>query len=146
MTNTTEEVEVISKQQLVPVFGKSHNAKVNPQIILTDKAYKILEANKREGYSLKRLASEAIIEKYGEPEQGVGPVQTHDGPLRHPPSHYTGESLFNPTPGADEIKIAAKLLLKCDGSAERAIGQLDNRKPNFKEIAAAIFELAGGGV
>ncbi|MDR2582338.1 MAG: antitoxin VapB family protein [Fibromonadaceae bacterium] len=111
---------------------------------ITDEAYKVLEANKSEGYSFKRLASEAIIEKYGKPRQGVGPVQTHDGPLRHPPSHYAGESVLNPTPGAEEVKIAAKLLLKNKGVPELAIGKLDNRNPNYAKIAAAIFELAGG--
>jgi hypothetical protein len=37
-----------------------------PKIVeVTDEAYADLEANRREGYSYKRLASEAIIEKYG---------------------------------------------------------------------------------
>ena len=35
---------------------------------ITDEAQELLLANKREGYTLKRLASEAIIEKYGCPK------------------------------------------------------------------------------
>jgi len=115
-------------------------------ITITKEAKVLLEATKseRQGYTECLLASEAIIEKYGRPRNSAGPVQTHDGPLRHPPSHYTGESVLNPTPGAEEMKIAAKLLLKNKGVAELAIGKLDNRNPNYAKIAAAIFELAGG--
>ncbi|MDR2593914.1 MAG: hypothetical protein LBC87_04005 [Fibromonadaceae bacterium] len=116
----------------------------NTLIEITEEAQKVLKENKSDGYSLKRLASEAIIEKYGRPTNSAGPVQTHDGPLRHPPSHYTGESVLNPTPGAEEMKIAAKLLFKNKGVPELAIGKLDNRNPNYAKIAAAIFEIAGG--
>jgi len=35
---------------------------------ITDEAQSVLQANLREGYSRKRLASEAIIEKYGCPK------------------------------------------------------------------------------
>jgi len=112
-----------------------------PTIILTEEAKAVLEAAKRErqGYTECLLASEAIIEKYGRPRHSMGPVNA-------PVGHYTGDSLLNPIPSGEEIKIAAKLLLKCGGVAERAIGKLDNTKPNYAKIATAIFELAGGEV
>jgi len=43
-----------------------------PKIEITDEAQKILSENKRESYPLKRLASEAIIEKYGCPKHSMG--------------------------------------------------------------------------
>ncbi|MCL1955751.1 MAG: hypothetical protein FWF63_00380 [Fibromonadales bacterium] len=120
---------------------------MSKKLDITDEAMLVLEANKSEGYSFKRLASEAIIEKYGKPKHSAGPVQTHDGPLRYPPSHYTGEHWEgNPIPSNADVKVAAKLLVKHKGIKEHALRELGNTDPNYKKIAVAILELAGEGV
>jgi len=108
-------------------------------ITITKEAKNLLEATKseRQGYTECLLASEAIIEKYGRPRHSMGPAQTH----------YTGERWeAEPVPNGEEVKIAAKLLLKHGGIKEKAVGELKTTNPNYKKIAAAIFELAGGEV
>jgi len=136
MPNTTEEVEVISKQQLVPVFIKSHNSQnEKAQIYITKQAKDLLVAvkAKRQGYSECLLASEAIIEKYGKAKNSAGPVQGHDGPLREQPT-------------ADDYKQASLILKDCEGSRIRANNEVFERKdlrPDEKDrLTIAIRQFA----
>ncbi|MCL1955815.1 MAG: hypothetical protein FWF63_00700 [Fibromonadales bacterium] len=119
---------------------------MSKKLDITDEAMVLLEANKSEGYSFKRLASEAIIEKYGKPKNSAGPVQGHDGPLRHPPSHY----LFNVEPSAEDWAEAVRLLNENGGNQALAVRATNDSKPNCENVVKAINEIckisAGGGV
>jgi len=131
------------------VLVKSHNSQnEKAQIYITKQAKDLLVEvkAKRQGYSECLLASEAIIEKYGKAKNSAGPVQTHDGPLRHPPSHY----LFNVEPSAEDWAEAVRLLNENGGNPALAIRAINDSKPNCENIAKAIDQIAkiaaGGGV
>jgi len=107
-------------------------------IEVTSDAFKVLEEAKSEGYSFKRLASEAIIEKYGKPKHSMWPVQTHDG--------LPGNKrwLGIPKPTADEYRTAIELISKY-GHPIKAINSLNGDNVENKQLAIAITEIASAG-
>ena len=127
MPNTTKDVEVISKQQLAPVFVKSHNnIKTKRLIEVSEIAYTLLEECKQEGYSFKRLASDAIINTYSKPVNL--PPQKEDG---------------------DAVEFAARTVMAV-GSARAALRSLDgyisSERHEFKmQVQDALMDMIERG-
>ncbi len=46
---------------------------------ITEEAYSVLKKEKREGFSLKRLASEAILEKYSKKRLAANSLTAQEG-------------------------------------------------------------------
>jgi len=117
-------------------------------ITITKEAKNLLEATKseRQGYTECLLASEAIIEKYGRPRHSMGPVQTHDVPLRHPSGHRS----FDVEPTAEDWNEAVKLLQANGGNQALAVRAVNDILPNAENIVKAINRIsktmAGGEV
>jgi hypothetical protein len=102
-------------------------------IKITDEAFGVLEQNKAEGYSFKRLASEAIIEKYGHAvKRGV-------------PSSWTGG-----VPAGPDGSALAREFLKGGKTPLAALRELYREMPHateFREkVADQLMAMAGEGV